>query len=255
MSIMVRNRWNSERGRGQGRSLRARGPGASFRGGRMTGAPSSGLLRVNARPSSYAIAKSSRRTKGFPWQRDLFEDSLRAVGLTGVQNGTKLYVSNLDNGVTNDDIRELFSEMGQLTRYAVHYDKNGRSSGSAEVVFARRSDAFQALKRYNDVLLDGKPMKIEIVGTNSEVPISARVNVVGGANGRRTVVMTTGGRGRGSSSSFNRGSGQKSRGNLRNVRGRSRGRGGGRGRKKAMEKSAEDLDKELDNYHAGAMQT
>lgn len=64
------------------------------------------------------------------------------------------------------------------------------TQGSAEVVFARRSDAFQALKRYNNVQLDGKPMKIEIIGVNAEIPISARVNVVGKANGkRRTVVM------------------------------------------------------------------
>lgn len=63
--------------------------------------------------------------------------------------------------------------------------------GSAEVVFARRTDAFQALKRYNNVQLDGRPMKIEIVGASAEVPMSARVNVVGGANGKkRTVVMT-----------------------------------------------------------------
>ena len=63
--------------------------------------------------------------------------------------------------------------------------------GSAEVLFARRSDAFQALKRYNNVQLDGKPMKIEIVGTNAEVPVSARVNVVGGSNGRRRTVVVT----------------------------------------------------------------
>lgn len=63
--------------------------------------------------------------------------------------------------------------------------------GSAEVVYTRRSDAFAALKKYNNVLLDGKPMKIETVGTTAETPISARVNVTG-VNGRRkrTVVMT-----------------------------------------------------------------
>lgn len=62
--------------------------------------------------------------------------------------------------------------------------------GSAEVVYTRRSDAFAALKRYNNVLLDGKPMRIEIVGSNAEMPV-ARVNVAG-LNGRkkRTVVMT-----------------------------------------------------------------
>lgn len=64
--------------------------------------------------------------------------------------------------------------------------------GSAEVVYTRRSDAFAALKRYNNVLLDGKPMKIEIVGANPGMPISARVNVTGvnGGRRRRTVVMT-----------------------------------------------------------------
>lgn len=63
--------------------------------------------------------------------------------------------------------------------------------GSAEVMYTRRSDAFAALKRYNNVLLDGKPMKIEIVGATAGMPVSARVNVTG-VNGRRrrTVVMT-----------------------------------------------------------------
>lgn len=56
------------------------------------------------------------------------------------------------------------------------------------MVFARRSDAYQALKRYNNVQLDGKPMKIEIVAPKPDIPLSARVDV-GRANGRRTVVM------------------------------------------------------------------
>ncbi|KAF4356783.1 hypothetical protein F8388_000586, partial [Cannabis sativa] len=188
---------NRERIRERGRARRGRGSRGSFNGGggaaagRMNGPVRRGPLRVNAQPSAYTIAKaSSNLTKAFPWQHDLFEDSIRAAGITGIEIGTKLYVSNLDNGVTNEDIRELFSEIGDLKRYAVHYDKTGRPSGSAEVVYTRRSDAFAALKRYNNVLLDGKPMKLEIVGLNSEVPL-ARVNVAG-LNGRkkRTVVMT-----------------------------------------------------------------
>ncbi|XP_057501089.1 THO complex subunit 4D-like [Actinidia eriantha] len=251
---MIKNSRNSRRGRGQGRARRGRGAGGSFSGGRMTGAPHRGPLRVNTQPSPYAIAKSFRRPKSFPWRRDLFEDSLRAAGLPGVENGTKLYISNLDTGVTNEDIRELFLEFGQLKRHAVHYDQNGRPNGSAEVVFARRSDAFQALKRYNNVQLDGKPMKIEIIGTNSEIPASARVNVVRGVNGRRTVAMP-GGHSRGSAT-VSRGSGQRGRGGgFRNGRGRTRGRGRSRGGgRKPMDKSVDDLDKELDNYHAGAME-
>ncbi|KAH0983582.1 hypothetical protein GBA52_010759 [Prunus armeniaca] len=248
---MIKNsRGNRERTRG-GRAPRGRGgPRGSFNagrmaagripGGRMTGAVRRGPIPVNTRPSS-----------------------IRAAGISGIEIGTKLYVSNLDYGVTNEDIRELFSEIGELKRYAVHFDKNGRPSGSAEVVYTRRSDAFAALKRYNNVLLDGKPMKIEIVGANAGMPISARVNVTG-AHGRkkRTVVMTPGpGRGGGYALPMvNRGSGRNSRGGIRNGRGQPRGSGrgrgrGGPGRKKPIDKSVDELDKELDSYHADAMQS
>nr|CAJ44458.1 ALY protein [Nicotiana benthamiana] len=265
---MIKSRRNTQRGgRGQGRARRGRG--GSFRGGRTTGAPRKVPLGVNARPSATRIAKSFRRTKNLPWQNGngLFEDSLRAAGIpSGLESGTKVYVSNLDVGVTNSDIRELFSEIGELIRYAIHYDKNGRPSGAAEVVFARRSDAYQALKRYNNVQLDGKPMKIEVVAPPTDMPLSARVDV-GRGNGRRTVVMMPGSaRGRGSASAANRGSSQRGRGGFGTTsgRGRSRGRGGGRGRgrggrgrKNGVEKSAEELDKELENYRAtaDAMQT
>ena len=55
----------------------------------------------------------------------------------------------------------------------------------------------------------------------------------------------------------------RGRGRGRGGRGRGRGGGGGgsssggggRGKKKPIDKSADDLDKELDNYHAEAMQT
>ncbi|XP_073044670.1 THO complex subunit 4D-like isoform X1 [Primulina eburnea] len=270
---MIKNRRSSVRNRGQGRSRGARrgqGPGgSSSRGGRAYGPPRRGPLGLNARPSAQMIAKTFRRTKNLPWQNGLLEDSLKAAGLSGLVNGTKLYVSNLDTGVTMEDIRDLFSDIGELMRYSIHYDKNGRSSGSAEVIFVRRSDAFQALKRYNNVQLDGKPMKVEIIGAESDVPISARVNVFGGANGKRTVVMGSGTGRFGGGSRVDRdyrGPIHRGRGGSNIGRGGGRGGGGGRGRgrgrgrgvapgRKVVEKSAVDLDKELENYHSEAMQS
>ncbi|KAF5457532.1 hypothetical protein F2P56_021629 [Juglans regia] len=277
---LIKNRGSRERGRGRGRARRGRGLGRASNGGRMPGAVRRGPLAVNARPSSYTIAKSIRRPRTFPWQHDLFEESLRAAGIPGIGIGTKLYISNLDYGVTNEDIRELFCEIGDLKRYAVHYDKNGRPNGSAEVVYTRRSDAVAALKRYNNVLLDGKPMRIEIVGANAEMPVSARVNVTG-VNGRRrrTVVMTPGAGPIGGSAAVKRGSGRNrlggtsSRGggsghaqvqDLGRGRGgsRGRGRGWGRGRGRVwgrgrgsennqpVEMSVDELNEDLDNYHA-----
>lgn len=40
------------------------------------------------------------------------------------------------------------------------------NQGTAEVVFSRKSDGVAALKRYNNVQLDGKAMKIEPIGAN-----------------------------------------------------------------------------------------
>lgn len=46
------------------------------------------------------------------------------------------------------------------------------------MVFSRRADAVAAVKRYNNVQLDGKPMKIEIVGTNVATPAAAAAAAV-----------------------------------------------------------------------------
>jgi len=145
----------------------------------------------------------------------------------------------------NEDIKELFGEVGELKRYTVHFDRSGRSKGTAEVVFSRRGDALAAVKKYNDVQLDGKPMKIEIVGTNRQTAAapSARPgngNFNGGASRR-------GGQGRGGRGGGGGGGGGRG------------GGGGGRGRRPgkgpAEKLSAEDLDADLDKYHSGDMET
>ncbi|GAB2209417.1 hypothetical protein Droror1_Dr00026631, partial [Drosera rotundifolia] len=57
-------------------------------------------------------------------------------------------------------VKELFAEVDDLKKYSMHYDRSGRSKGTIEVVYSRRMDALAAVKRYNNVELDGKPMKI-----------------------------------------------------------------------------------------------
>lgn len=51
------------------------------------------------------------------------------------------------------------------------------SQGTAEVVYMRHADALAAMKRYNNLLLDGKPMKLELVGVNIVSPVPVPVPV------------------------------------------------------------------------------
>ncbi|AED97254.1 THO complex subunit 4A [Arabidopsis thaliana] len=199
--------------------------------------------RKSTRSAPYQSAKAPESTWGHDMFSDRSEDHRSGRSSAGIETGTKLYISNLDYGVMNEDIKELFAEVGELKRYTVHFDRSGRSKGTAEVVYSRRGDALAAVKKYNDVQLDGKPMKIEIVGTNLQTAAAPSGRP---ANGNSNGAPWRGGQGRG---------GQQ-RGGGRGGGGRG---GGGRGRRPgkgpAEKISAEDLDADLDKYHSGDMET
>ncbi|KAG9445140.1 hypothetical protein H6P81_016480 [Aristolochia fimbriata] len=236
---LIKNNKKSSGGNFRGRG-RGSGPGPARR------FPNRGANRANP----YSMGKQVQAPES-AWQHDMFSDQVPAYSAPSgrgpaIETGTKLYISNLDYGVSNEDIKELFSEVGDLKRYSIHYDRSGRSKGTAEVVFSRRADAVAAVKRYNNVQLDGKPMKIEIVGTNLSNP--AVMSLV--SNGSFGINPTSGPRsgtqGRGGAIGRTRGGG--------GGRGWGRGGRGGRGKGRSDPVSADDLDADLEKYHSEAMQ-
>ncbi len=61
--------------------------------------------------------------------------------------------------------QDLFQQVGDVKKVKILYDRSGRSEGSAEVFFVRKGDAEDAVKKYNNVELDGKAMKITLLGS------------------------------------------------------------------------------------------
>ena len=226
-----------QRGKGKGAGAgRGAGRGGAVKRGNARGARQAAAPYQRPKPTATLESQYSRNQAG----------NQRVVGLT---TGTKVKITNLDSSVTAGDIEELFGEVGELKSTDVPTGANGNSKGFAIVVYKRRADAQRAMDQYNGVPLDGKPLRISLIGGGlAAAAASIQVSSAGRGGGRK-VVVTDGSAGAGGGGRGGRGrEAGKGRGG-----GRAAGRGKGRGAKSTEPKaSMEDLDADLDAYRSNA---
>ncbi|HEX9584885.1 MAG TPA: RNA-binding protein [Gammaproteobacteria bacterium] len=73
----------------------------------------------------------------------------------------KLYVGNLPYSVTEDDLKETFSEFGDLGEVTVITDKfSGQSKGFGFVEMPNNSEADAAIKALNESNFKGRNIKV-----------------------------------------------------------------------------------------------
>lgn len=77
-------------------------------------------------------------------------------------HGLNLYLKNLDDSITDDQLKEFFSEYGTITSCKVMRDQNGVSKGSGFVAFSTTEEANRALAEMNGKMVAGKPLYVAI---------------------------------------------------------------------------------------------
>ncbi|KAF2860989.1 hypothetical protein K470DRAFT_201038, partial [Piedraia hortae CBS 480.64] len=179
--------------------------------------------RKTAAAPSGGVRKASASAKAAPAK----------LAKTPISGESRIIVSNLPQDVNESLIKDFFSKaIGSVKKVAVSYGPNGRSRGEATVTFGKPDAASQAHKDYNNVAVDGKPMKIEIIGAMAPAPkgLADRMSKPKANNAKGQPKNPT----------------KKNEGG-RNARNRMSGRGGGR----SKPKTAEELDAEMVDYFGG----
>ena len=74
---------------------------------------------------------------------------------------SKLYVGNLAYSVSNEDLQDLFSQVGQVQSATVITDKfSGQSKGFGFVEMTTAEEVSNAIRQFNDTELKGRNIKV-----------------------------------------------------------------------------------------------
>ena len=81
----------------------------------------------------------------------------------------KLYVGNLPEGITDDDLRDNFGDLGKCLSAHVICDKqSGLSRGFAFVEMATDDEARQTVAKCKGVMLDGQKLIVKMAHSEQE---------------------------------------------------------------------------------------
>lgn len=105
---------------------------------------------------------------------------------------SKLYVGNLSYNTTENDLRDLFKQAGEIQEVSLVSDKfSGQPKGFGFIKMVNQTDAEKAIRMFNDQELDGRRIIVNIARPREERSNS------GGGGFRRNSGGRGGGGGRG----------------------------------------------------------
>jgi RNA recognition motif-containing protein len=106
----------------------------------------------------------------------------------------KLYVGNLSYSTTEDDLRNLFAQVGSVQSVALIKDRDtGRSKGFAFVEMSTSGEAQKAIEQFHGQDYQGRQLTVNVARPKEERP---RFEGGGGRSGRPGGGRSGGGGGR-----------------------------------------------------------
>jgi RNA recognition motif-containing protein len=100
--------------------------------------------------------------------------------------GNKLYVGNLPFSATDDSLKDMFAQAGQVESARIITDRDtGRSKGFGFVEMATDQEAADAIKKFNGADLDGRSLTVNEARPMAPRESGGRGNRGGGGGGGR----------------------------------------------------------------------
>ncbi|GAO13829.1 hypothetical protein UVI_02004500 [Ustilaginoidea virens] len=192
---------------------------------------------------------------------------------TGEARGSKLRVENIHYDLTEEDLDELFSRIGRVSKLNLRYDRAGRSEGTAYVTYDRKEDAEEAVRQFNGANANGQPIRLTMLASRNPFdtavmpgrPLADRVSAPGGRArsssprrrfdeedaARKGIDRYIPGRHSRSPVPRRRGAGGRRPGARREGNQQESSRGGGGRANPRAKKTQEELDAEMADYFGG----
>jgi len=106
------------------------------------------------------VGKAQKKTEREQELKQKFEQNMKEA--VDKSQGQNLYIKNLDDTVSDENLRELFAPFGTITSCKVMRDPNGASKGSGFVSFSTSEEASRALSEMNGKMVASKPLYVAL---------------------------------------------------------------------------------------------
>ncbi|KAJ1997304.1 hypothetical protein GGI04_005457, partial [Coemansia thaxteri] len=115
---------------------------ADISGGRLAG------LAEKKKVEQKSIAKADRR-----------------ISIKGEAGPATVFISNLDTEASAEDVKTCFKQFGSIKNCTLLYDRTGKASGHAEITYAVKTSAEEAVAALNNALADGRRLRLQLIPT------------------------------------------------------------------------------------------